>query len=529
MPSLFFDASSVSFVQKRPSKSRALVSAPLPYDMQVPLSSAGDTVLIGSMYEVYDAPPGSRYLIRLPGCDLNQATLRVGVVDIDGYTEGANLSVVGLHFSRPCAPRSVPDWATLALHRLLDFPPFCGRIQPAVDLVAAPPQGSVIAGSRCLSSLSPLIPPLLELRDSLVRVVMPIVSVVRLLRPRLSDLLPRARRALLPSHREILLMNQWGVPHLPVPAVLIFGHLERKVRAWLRTRYPLATGKAFRRRLESCVPPPSLVHSCVLLAGSPCSTLSSQRSGLPIRLVDFTFLTLSHLWSLFGFPRRDPLLSVLRRYSAPVWHHMLCSGVSHHTMAPVLTFLRSDPTSPLCGLAHWRVVTAFSGPDTFTACLRSLSPPQLYTLLAASDPQACCRSAILAVHRSRQSEPPVLYTCATSLEASHAPYCDLVYWGFPCVIFSDLNRFATDDDIANSISLFDSAFGHLRLRRPPVFIFENVASLMSARLRFVVDRFLSMINSLGGYRIHLSILCSRDFGSNMTRPRLIVVALRSGE
>lgn len=52
---------------------------------------------------------------------------------------------------------------------------------------------------------------------------------------------------------------------------------------------------------------------------------------------------------------------------------------------------------------------------------------------------------------------------------------------------------------------------------------------MSARLRFVVDRFLSMINSLGGYRIHLIILCSRDFGSNMTRPRLIVVALRSGE
>jgi hypothetical protein len=323
-------------------------------------------------------------------------------------------------------------------------------------------------------------------------------------------------------------MTQWGVPHLPVPAVLIFGHLERKVRAWLRIRYPLASRKVFRRRLESCVPPPSLVRSCVLLAGSPCSTLSSQRSGLPIRLVDFTFLTLSHLWSLFGFPRRDPLLTVLRRYSAPVWHHMLCSGVSNHTMAPVLTFLRSDPISPLYGLVHWRVVTAFSGPDTFTACLRSLSPPQLYTLLAASDPQACCRSAILAVHRSLQPEPPVLYTCAASFEACHAPYCELVHWGYPCVLFSDLNRFVSDDDISNSIALFDSAFDHLRLRRPPAFIFENVASLMSARLRFVVDRFLSMINSLGGYRIHLSILCSHDFGSNMTRPRLIVVAFRSG-
>ena len=221
-------------------------------------------------------------------------------------------------------------------------------------------------------------------------------------------------------------MNQWGVPHPPVPAMLIFGHLERKVRAWLRSRCPLASKKVFRCRLESCVPPPSLLLSCVILAGPPCTTLSSQRSGLPIRLFDFTFLTLSHLWSLFGFPRNDPLLSVLRRYSAPVWHHMLCSSVSNHTMAPVLTFLRSDPASPLCGLAHWRVVTALSGPDTFTACLRSLSPPQLYTLLAASDPQACCRSAVLAVHRPQQTESPVLYTCAASSEACLAPSGDLV-------------------------------------------------------------------------------------------------------
>ena len=361
------------------------------------------------MFEVHDSPPGTRYLIRLPGYDLNQATLRVGMVDVSGHIEGANLSAVGLHFSRPCAPGSLPDWATLALHRLLDFPPPCGRVQLAVSSATVSLQSSPLVGSRCLSSLSPLVPPLLELRDSLVRVIMPVVSVTHLLRPRPSDVLPRARRSLLPSHREVLLMSQWGVPHLPVPAVLVFGHLERKVRAWLRALFPLASKKNFRLRLESCVPPPPLVHSCVILAGSPCPTLSSQRSGLPIRLVDFTFLTLSHLWSLFGFPRRDPLLSVLRRYSAPVWHHVLSSGVSNHTMASVLTFLRSDPVSPLHGLAHWRVITAFSGPDTFTACLRSLSPPQPYILLAASDPQACCRYAILAVHRSRQPATCALY------------------------------------------------------------------------------------------------------------------------
>ena len=418
---------------------------------------------------VYGSPPGSRFLIRLPGCDLNQATLRVGVVDISGHSEGANLSAVGLHFSEPCAPGSVPEWAMLALHRLLDYPPPCGRVWSATGSVAAPLQVSA-PGSHCLASLALLVPPLLDLRNSLVGVALPAVSVTELLRPRSSDLLPRARRSLLTSHREFLLMTQWGVPRLPVPAMLIFGHLERKVRVWLRSQYPLASTRAFRRRLESCVPPPSLVLSCVIQAGFPCSTLSSQRSGLPIRLFDFTFLTLSHLWSLFGFPRSDPLFSVLHRYSAPVWHHMLCSGVSNHTMAPVLTFLQSDSASPLRGLVHWRVVTAFSGPDTFTACLRSLSPPQSYTLLAASDPQSCCRSAILAVHLPLQSTSPVLFTCAASTEACLAPRGDLVYWGFPCVIFSDLNRFASEDSILASISLFESAFEYLRLRHPPVFI-----------------------------------------------------------
>jgi site-specific DNA-cytosine methylase len=95
------------------------------------------------------------------------------------------------------------------------------------------------------------------------------------------------------------------------------------------------------------------------------------------------------------------------------------------------------------------------------------------------------------------------------------------------VIFSDLNRFVTDDDLAGSIALFDAAFDYVLLRRPPVFIFENVASLLSTRLVWVVDHFLFKINSLGGYRIYLNILCPSYFGARMTRPRLIIVAMLS--
>jgi site-specific DNA-cytosine methylase len=60
-----------------------------------------------------------------------------------------------------------------------------------------------------------------------------------------------------------------------------------------------------------------------------------------------------------------------------------------------------------------------------------------------------------------------------------------------------------------------------------VFIFENVASLMSTRLVWVVDHFLFKVTALGGYRIYLSVLCASQFGAVMTRPRLIVVAMRS--
>ena len=81
--------------QRQPSRSRGVVPRPLPYDEQQPFSSAGDSIPVGSIYEASHGSPGSAFLVRLPGRDLNQETLRVGLVRSDGHTEGANLSVIG--------------------------------------------------------------------------------------------------------------------------------------------------------------------------------------------------------------------------------------------------------------------------------------------------------------------------------------------------------------------------------------------------------------------------------------------------
>jgi len=82
---------------------------------------------------------------------------------------------------------------------------------------------------------------------------------------------------------------------------------------------------------------------------------------------------------------------------------------------------------------------------------------------------------------------------------------DLTLWGFPCVLYSILNRHVTPSRLKASLSLFDSAFEYVENRRPPVFIFENVASLLCSHLRFVIDHFLWKIDSLGGYTVHLDV------------------------
>ena len=139
-----------------------------------------------------------------------------------------------------------------------------------------------------------------------------------LLSPLPADSHSGSRRLLLSSHREFKLLLVWKVPRLASPAFVIFGHLEGGVRRWLRRLHPTASSAKFRRLLESVALPFGVLEPFLLDARFYCPTLSANRSGHPIRLCDFSFFTLRHLWTLFGFPLSDPLYSVLRHsFSAP--------------------------------------------------------------------------------------------------------------------------------------------------------------------------------------------------------------------
>ena len=190
------------------------------------------------------------------------------------------------------------QWARAALQHMLDFPPPFGRTSKPVY---ACPLGLFVPPRR--SSSLPLTlssgSSLYILRTALGNIPsLPTPSLAGLLSPLGSDSAPRARRRLLSSHREYILLDQWQIPRAPPPAIVIFRNLESGVRAWLRRSNPCVSDFRFRTLLESCLPPFSVVAPFILLSGM-CSTLSAHRSSHPIWLCDRSFLSTRHVWSLF--------------------------------------------------------------------------------------------------------------------------------------------------------------------------------------------------------------------------------------
>ena len=118
--------------QIRSRRSRGVSRVTPPHE-RAPLTSV--IIPVGFVFVRKAAPPALEcYLIRLPGSDEDQGTLRVGLIDSSGHTEGTYASVVrGGHFSQPCSFESLPSWASFVLSHLLDCPPLSGWVSPRIS------------------------------------------------------------------------------------------------------------------------------------------------------------------------------------------------------------------------------------------------------------------------------------------------------------------------------------------------------------------------------------------------------------
>ena len=71
---------------------------------------------------------------------------------------------------------------------------------------------------------------------------------------------------------------------------------------------------------------------------------------------------------------------------------------------------------------------------------------------------------------------------------------DLAFWGFPCVLYSGLQRHATPEDLQWSLALLERALDKLRQNPPRVFVLENTASLLA--LPDVLSQIEDLLESL---------------------------------
>lgn len=314
-------------------------------------------------------------------------------------------------------------------------------------------------------------------------------------------------------------MDAWGVPSLPKPACLIFSRLETAVHRWAKKELDCDTHGRAGLDLAEVRPPQDVILRHIHTDGQ-CPTLATGRSNHPLFTEDRTFFSTRTLCSLFGLPTSDALSKALLAMPAGRAQQALCRGVSMYTTCPLVAMLSREPSSPLYGVADWRVALAFTGADVFSAAMRITG--QGYTLLRASEPDQFCRNVVTAVH-PLLLEAGRFPTDAASPEATtFSEPADLAFWGFPCVLYSGLNRGPSAVALERSLAVFDRALDYVRLHRPRVFLLENVPSLLG-RYRWVLDRILSMLADLNYAKWYGGVLSALDNGSSASRSRLFLM------
>lgn len=95
---------------------------------------------------------------------------------------------------------------------------------------------------------------------------------------------------------------------------------------------------------------------------------------------------------------------------------------------------------------------------------------------------------------------------------------DLIIGGPPCQAFSQGNKYASPENVKN---LWPVTIEIVRVKRPSMFVFENVTGLIykhAGYFNWIIDQFKDM-----GYRVEYRVLNAADYGVPQTRQRVFIV------
>jgi DNA (cytosine-5)-methyltransferase 1 len=134
-------------------------------------------------------------------------------------------------------------------------------------------------------------------------------------------------------------------------------------------------------------------------------------------------------------------------------------------------------------------------------------------------------------------EPKNMYEDLTTLDYSTLPDVDLFVAGFPCQSFSIAGKRKGTKDPRGTI--FFNIYEYLKVKRPPVFILENVKGLLSddggATFRLITELLSETVNGQGmlfphpdslRYHLFYKVLNAKDYGVPQNRERIFLVGFQ---
>jgi hypothetical protein len=121
--------------------------------------------------------------------------------------------------------------------------------------------------------------------------------------------------------------------------------------------------------------------------------------------------------------------------------------------------------------------------------------------------------------------PKRLYGDLTLRDPCDPPKVDLYVAGFPCQPFSAQGLREGFNDLRGRGGIFFHLFNYIRLKRPCIFVLENVPGLVTLAGGSVFAEIMAALRSIGAYRVFWDKLNPEDYGVPQHRPRVFIVGI----
>ena len=121
-------------------------------------------------------------------------------------------------------------------------------------------------------------------------------------------------------------------------------------------------------------------------------------------------------------------------------------------------------------------------------------------------------------------KPNIFYDNIFGRNHNKLPDIDLYCCGFPCQSFSTAGKKEGFNDPRGTI--FFHCYKYISLKKPKVFILENVKGLVNHDNGNTFKTIMKMCNTLIDYKIHHKVLNSKHFNIPQNRERIFIVGIK---